>query len=323
MRRFNLKFRQYILLWALLAMVIGYLVGRFNHQKALSLQPLITPLLFLMIFLILFPTDLSSLLHLGAYRNELIVSFFLSVLAPVISIAVSRIIPARFQFLRTGIVISSTVPPNAMLSAWTVFLEGDVLLTLIIQSFTFIYYLFLVPFGLEALLRNNADFSFVILVKNLLILIVVPFLLAGGLRQVFRRYLGALKRIKPTLSTVAGMIELFILLISIALRADVIADNPVLIMWGVFTAALLYIILYGVALLATILLKLSRSTSIALVFQNGSKNLPIAMVIALSTFESQAMLGVAACVLAQFPISALFFTLYMKSSKRQSPLEKG
>jgi ACR3 family arsenite efflux pump ArsB len=319
MRQFNLKFRQYILLWALLAMVIGYLVGRFNHQRALSLQPLITPLLFLMIFLILFPTDLSSLLHLGRYKYQIITSFVLSVLAPVISIALSRIIPARFQFLRTGIVISSTVPPNAMLSAWTVFLEGDVLLTLIIQSFTFIYYLFLVPFGLQALLGNATAFSFIILVKNLLILIVIPFLLAGGLRIVFRRYLPTLKSIKPTLSTAAGMIELFIILISIALRAGVIAENPVIIMWGVLTAALMYVALYGVAFLTTILLNFSKETSIALIFQNGSKNLPIAMVIALSTFGSQAMLGVAACVLAQFPISALFFTLYMRFSK-QHPL---
>lgn len=316
MRKFNLKFRQYILLWALLAMVVGYLVGRYNHQRALSLQPLITPLLFLMIFLILFPTDLSSIIHLGRYKYQIITSFFLSVLAPVISIALSRIIPARFQFLRTGIVISSTVPPNAMLSAWTVFLEGDVLLTLIIQSFTFIYYLFLVPFGLEALLGNATAFSFIILVKNLLILIVLPFLLAGALRTVFRRYLPGLKRIKPSLSTAAGMIELFIILISIALRAGIIAENPVIIMWGVLTAALMYVALYAVAFLTTILLRFSRETSIALIFQNGSKNLPIAMVVALSTFGSRAMLGVAACVLAQLPISALFFTLYMRFSKR-------
>jgi hypothetical protein len=37
------------------------------------------------------------------------------------------------------------------------------------------------------------------------------------------------------------------------------------------------------------------------------------MVIALSTFESRTILGVAACMLAQFPISALFYSLFASS----------
>ncbi|MFW6180116.1 MAG: arsenic resistance protein [Spirochaetota bacterium] len=312
--RFNLIFRKYILLWALLAMVVGYLAGRFNQQRVLTLRALLIPLLFLMIFIMAFSVRLSSLLKLGSYRSQILASFILSVLSPLLCILITRIIPQRFQFLRTGMVISSTVPPEAMLSAWTAFLEGDILLTLIIQSFTFIYYLFLIPFGLTALLENITQFSMMILIKNLVVLIVIPFGLAGALQLLFRGYLNhrVMVRLKPTLSSLSGMIELFVIMIAIALHADIIADNPVIIMWGVLTGSLYYAATFVAALLLTRLFRFDYQTSVPLVYQNGCKNLPVAMVIALSTFEGQVMLGVAACLLVQFPVSALFYTVFTR-----------
>lgn len=311
MHRFNMQFRKYILLWAFLAMVVGYMAGKFNPQRIASLKGLLTPLLFIMVFIMVFPTDISSLLKLKLYSFPIIVSFILSILSPVLGIVVSKIIPPGFLFLKTGIVISSTVPPNAMLSAWTAFLEGDVLFTFLIQSFTFVYYLFLVPFGLKLLLVNYSNFSLIILVKNLFFLIVIPFALAGGIRLMFREVLTkeALGRLKPILSSASGMIELFVIMISIALRASIISENPILILWGVFTASLFYASAFIAAFYITRLFRFDYATSIPLIYQNGSKNLPIAMVITITTFENRAILGVAACILAQFPISALFFSI--------------
>jgi predicted Na+-dependent transporter len=65
-----------------------------------------------------------------------------------------------------------------------------------------------------------------------------------------------------------------------------------------------------IAFYITRLFRFDLQTSVPLIYQNGTKNLPIAMVIALSTFESRTILGVAACMLAQFPISALFYSLF-------------
>ncbi len=309
--RFNLVFRKYILLWAFLAMVVGYLAGRFNPQRVESLQGFITPLLFAMIFIMVFPTSMPSLRMLKFYTFPLILSFILTVLSPLGGILVARIIPSHFMYLRTGLVISTTVPPDAMLSAWTSFLEGDLLLALIIQSFTFVIYLILVPFGLKLLLVNTSNFSTGILVKNLLILIVIPYILAGMIKVIFKKHLtrDLLKRMKPTLTSVSGIIEIFIILISIALRAEIITQYPGIIWWGVLSAALFYALAFIAAFYITRLCQFDREPSVPLIYQNGSKNLPIAMVIAITTFESRAILGVAACILAQFPISALFYSI--------------
>jgi ACR3 family arsenite efflux pump ArsB len=320
MHTFNLRFRKYILLWAFLAMVLGYFIGRFNHERVIGLKFLVTPLLFTMIFLMVFPVKMSSLLKLRLYSSQIIASYVLTVLSPVLALIVSKIIPQQFVFLSTGIVISSTVPPDAMLSAWAAFLEGDVLFTLIIQSFTFIYYLFLVPFGLTLLFEGLTDFSLFLLIKNLLFLIVMPFVLAGILRFLLRKYVtkDVLSFIKPTLSTISGIIELFVILISIALWEQIITENPGVILWGVFTASLYYATALTAAYFMIKVFDLDYQTSVGLLFQNGTKNLPVAMVITLSTFRSQAMLGVAACVLVQFPISALFFSVIRKIiSKRE------
>ncbi len=314
MHNFNLRFRKYILLWAFIAMVVGYFAGRFNHERVLGLKFLLTPLLFTMIFLMVFPVKMSSLLKFRLYSSQIIASYVLTVLSPVLALIVSRIIPGKFSFLSTGIVISSTVPPDAMLSAWAAFLGGDVLLTLIIQSFTSIYYLFLVPFGFTLLFEGLTNFSLFILIKNLLFLIMLPFILAGVLRMLLKKYITreVLHFISPTLSTISGIIELFIIFISIALWERIITENPVVILWGVFTASLYYATSLTAAYFMIKVFDFDYRTSVGLLFQNGTKNLPVAMVITLSTFQSQVMLGVAACVLVQFPISALFYSVVRK-----------
>jgi ACR3 family arsenite efflux pump ArsB len=316
MLRFNLLFRKYILLWAFSAMVIGYLAGKYNPQRVLSLSFLITPLAFVMIFIMVFPSSLRGLLKLRLYIYPMAVSFGLFLLSPFLAYAISSLIPQTFNFLKTGIIISSAVPPDAMLSAWSGFLEADILLTLIIQSFLSFVSLFLMPFGLPFLFDASAYFSLFILLKNLFFLIVIPFALGGLLKTIFRRIMTRelLNSLKPTLSSISGLIAIFIILISVALRADIIAQNPVIILWGFFTSAFYYALSFIISLYISRISKFNSETAIPIIFQNGSKNLPVAMVVALTSFKNQAVLGVAACILSQFPVSALFYSTLFRSS---------
>jgi ACR3 family arsenite efflux pump ArsB len=313
MKKFNLLVRKYLLLWALLAMVVGYLAGRYNNERVLSLQFLVTPLLFLMVFIMVFSTSLSSLAKLKLYMYPMAGSFLLYLICPFLAYFIIEIIPDSFQYLGTGIIISSTVPPDAMLSAWTGFLEGDILLTLIIQSFTFVVWIFLVPFGFSLFFGSSSYFSLLLLIRNLFFMIVIPFLVAGILKRVLKRFLfisdDLLKRLNPTLSSASGIIELFIILISVALNEKIITTNPVIIGWGVMTASLYYAAAFTLSMYVARLFRFSYEKAIPLIYENGSRNLSLAMVVAITSFKGQAVLGVAACILAQFPVSALFYAI--------------
>jgi ACR3 family arsenite efflux pump ArsB len=311
MKNFNIWVRKYILLWALLAMVVGYLAGRFNEERVLSLKFLITPLLFLMVFIMVFPTSFKTLAKLKQYLYPMAASFILFLLGPFIAYGIAHIIPEHFGYMQRGIVISSTVPPDAMLSAWTGFLEGDILLTLIIQSFTFVVWIFLVPFGFSLFFRGSSYFSLPLLIKNLFFLIVIPFILAWALKRVMKRWMkdALLERMKPTLSTISGIIEIFIILISIALGSHIITDHPVIIWWGVLTSALYYTVSFVISIYLTKLFRIRGQRAIPLIYENGTRNLAIAMVVAITSFKGGAVLGVAACILSQFPIAALFYTI--------------
>jgi len=311
MLRFNLVFRKYILFWALLAMVIGYLAGHYNPERVRSLKSLLTPLAFVMIFVMIFPSSLSNLAKLKLYLYPLAVSFALFVISPFVAYVVSTVVPQSFQYLRTGIIISSSVPPDAMLSAWAGFLEADLLFTLIIQSFLSCVALFLMPFGLPFFFDHSSYFSLFILGRNLFFLIVIPFVSGGLLKLLFRRQLTQklLRRLKPTLSTVSGLMAIFIVLISIALNSESITKNPALILWGFFTSSLYYVVSFLVGIYVARAFQLSYEKSIPLVYQCGSRNLSVAMVVALSSFKNQAALGVAACMLSQLPVASLFFMI--------------
>jgi len=316
MQRFNLIFRKYILLWAFAAMVVGYLAGKYNPNRVNALSFLITPCAFVMIFIMVFPSSLSSLAKLKLYIYPMLVSLGLFLISPFLAYGVARIIPDPFSFLKTGIMISAAVPPDAMLSAWSGFLEADILLTLIIQLVLSFVALFLMPFGLPFLFEASSYFSLFILLKNLFFLIVIPFALGGILKFLLRGVLTGerLKKLKPTLSTLSGVIAIFIILLSVALRAEIIGQYPVIILWGVFTSALDYLLSFLVSLYISRALRFNHETAIPIIYQNGSRNLPVAMVVALTSFKHFSFLGVAACILAQFPIAALFYSLHVRSA---------
>lgn len=311
MRRFNVVFRKYILLWALLAMVTGYLAGKFNHARVDACSFLLTPFAFFMMFIMVFPSSLASLLNLRRYAAPMAASFVLLLMAPFVAFGVSAVIPEPFHYLRTGIVLAAAVPPNAMISAWTAFLEGDVLLSFIIQSFSALAGLLFMPFGTRVLFEDISSFSLVLLLRNLFFLVVIPFVLGAVVRRVFRRYLtdDLMKKVKPTLSSISGIIELFIIMISVGLKAGVISEYPVIILWGVLTAALYHLASFVISLYGVKLFRFSYENAVPLAYQNGTKNLSVAMVIAITSFESRSALGVAACILVQFPVSALFYSL--------------
>jgi len=323
MARFNIVFRKYILLWVILAMVVGYLAGKLNPRRVDSLSFLITPLAFVMIFIMVFPSGLSSMSKLKLYLYPSLVSLGLFLVSPFLSYTVGRIIPSQFSFLRTGIVISSAVPPDAMLSAWTGFLEADILFTLIIQSFLSFVALFLMPFGLPFLFEESSYFSLFILLKNLFVLIVLPFILGGILKLFFRGVLTKelLKKLKPTLSTVSGIIALFIILLSVAIRAETIGKYPIIILWGFCTSALYYTLSFLFSLYVARVLRFDYEKAIPIIYQSGSRNLPVAMVVALTSFKYLAFLGVAACILAQFPIAALFYSLHFRFALPEKKME--
>ena len=319
MNNFSLTVRKYILLWVFIAMVAGYFAGLYNPERVATLEFLLTPLAFLMIFIMVFPPNLSSLLKIKYYIYPLLVSFILFVASPLVAYTVSHIIPHNYNFLRTGIIISSTVPPNAMLSAWTSFLEGDIVLTLIIQSLTSLFAVFVMPFGLPLLFEDTSYFSFRFLITNIGFLIVIPIVLGGLIKFAFRKVftVDVLKKIKPTLSSVSGIIEIFIIMISVALRAEIIKNNPVIIIWGVLTAYCYYAVCFILAIFVSRLFNFQYETAIPLIYQNGSKNLSVAMVVAITSFESQAALGVAASILAQFPASALFYSVSIRYLRKR------
>jgi ACR3 family arsenite efflux pump ArsB len=150
-----------------------------------------------------------------------------------------------------------------------------------------------------------------VLLRNLFFLIVIPFVLGGLLKMIFRRILTkeVLNRWKPTFLSVSGLLELFIILISVALMAEIISENPGIILWGFSVSFFYYAVSFILAIYISKLFKFQYETSIPLIYQNGSKNLSIAVVIAVTSFKIQAVLGVAACILAQFPTAALFYSV--------------
>jgi predicted Na+-dependent transporter len=65
----------------------------------------------------------------------------------------------------------------------------------------------------------------------------------------------------------------------------------------------------------TRIFRINEEQSIPLIYENGTRNLSIAMVVAITTFRGEAILGVAACILSQFPVAALFYSILRKSGR--------
>jgi ACR3 family arsenite efflux pump ArsB len=146
------------------------------------------------------------------------------------------------------------------------------------------------------------------MLEDILITVVVPLILGDMTRRLIIRWRGhdTFHLIKPILPG-ASMLGMYVIVfISMALEAENLLNNPQLFLVVFVPLGLLYLILFGAAVLFSKISKFSYENMIAFTYGVAGKNIAIALALATIFFSPMTVLVLAIKPVIQIAFMALF-----------------
>lgn len=306
--KFNTFFRKYMTIWVLLSIFLGLAFGyRFPKIK---LDFLVLPLVFIMIYAMIIPT--SFLLFARAFRllKEIALGLLsIVVVAPVIAFATSSILCADYDLI-TGFTLAGAVPPGGMITAWTGLLGGNIPIAIVLQTLTLIISIVQVPYTLQLSVGAYIEIPTSLLMSNLTVLVVLPLIVGFLTRQAIVRTAGdrLIDNLRPIFPVLSGMAALSVVFVAASLQASRIIANPSVISHAIVVAVVYYFLLFVIETVISRLSKLNYESSIPVIYGGATKNLSIAIALAIQAFSnSNIVLAVIACFMVQMPMASVFF----------------
>ena len=166
-----------------IAMTAGVIVGKIVELEAL--RYLIPVALFLMLYpsmLDVRPEGLAAVLT--EPRLPVIALVMNFVISPVMIAGVSHLFRLHdTPAVLTGITLFGTLPCGGMIAAFTVILGGNVSLTVLVTTLSYLLSLVMVPFWTELLIGQVVPVSPLLMLKYLFMIIVIPWVAADLTRR--------------------------------------------------------------------------------------------------------------------------------------------
>jgi len=311
--RFNAFFRRFMTLWVFLSIFSGLAFGYAFPNVNLSF--LVLPLVFLMIYVMIIPTRFSLFVRVFRSPKEIVLGLVnILLVAPLIAFAVSSLLLSDHNLV-AGFTLAGAVPPGGMNAAWTGLLGGNVPLAIVLQALTLIISVVQVPYTLQVLVGAYVRIPINLLMKSLAVLVFLP-LTAGFLtRQGIVRSAGekAIDRARPLFPVLSGICALSVVFVASSLQAKKIVTNPSSIYYTVAVAIIYYVILFFTGSFLAKLAKLNYENSIPIIYGGATKNLSIAIALAISAFpKSNVVLAIISCFMVQMPMASVFFRVVPK-----------
>ena len=306
-----------MLLYTLIAIVLGILLGHFFNLKTLS--NLTIPIIFVMIYPMMVNLSLSSLKKIKDSKKPLIQALILNfIFAPALMYFLTTIFSASPQ-MKLAMMLLSIAPASSMGLGYIGLAEGNLISGAIIVALAFILSIFVYPFaGHYLTMGTSLSVPVSLILKNLLIILVAPLILGLISREYLERKHGKKKflKIKPYFSSLTLIMLYILIFVIFASKANLILNN-LRDIWLLLPIAILY---YGITIFLVLMLnkhvfKFEYGHHQSVVFTSVSKNIALTIAVLVSVF------GKVGQYMAVFPaIMALFqaplLMIYLKFSRK-------
>jgi len=306
-----------MLLYTLIAIVLGILLGHFFNMKGLS--SLTIPIVFVMIYPMMVNLSLSSLKKIKESKKPLIQALILNfIFAPALMYFLTTIFAVSPQ-MKLAMMLLSIAPASSMGLGYIGLAEGHMISGAIIVALAFILSIFIYPIAGHFLtVGTSLSVPVALILQNLLIILVVPLILGITTREYIERKHGAEKflKVKPYFSSLTLIMLYFLIFVIFASKAKLILNNLGDI-WLLLPIALLY---YGITIFLVLMLNkhvfnFEYGQHQSVVFTSVSKNIALTIAILVSVFGKDGQyLAVFPAIMALFQAPLLM--IYLKFSKK-------
>ncbi|HMM37540.1 MAG TPA: bile acid:sodium symporter [Desulfovibrio sp.] len=230
------------------------------------------------------------------------------ILSPLVAGGLAYVLLHDRPDFAVGLILTGTVPCAGMVAGWTGYAKGNVALAMVIVVISLLVSIIAIPIWMPILAGVYVQLDALAMLKDILITVVVPLILGDMTRRLIIRWGGhdAFHRIKPILPG-ASMLGMYVIVfVSMALESENILNNPQLFLIVFAPLSLLYLIMFGGAVLFAKVSRFSYENMIAFTYGVAGKNIAIALALATIFFSPMTVLVLAIKPVVQIAFMALF-----------------
>jgi len=308
---------KYMIWYTLLSIISGIFLGHYFDLKFFS--KMIIPVVFIMIYPMMVNLSLSALKKIKGTKKPLIEAMIMNfVCAPLLMWFLCSLFISDPK-IKLALMLLSIAPASSMGLGYIGLAEGNMLSGAIIVALAFLLSIFVYPvLGHYFAIGANIPVPLSLILKNLLIILVLPLILGIITREYIERKHGAEKflKVKPYFSMIT-LTFLYILIFTIfASKANIILKNYS----NIFLLLPVAILFYGSSVLFTLILNkkilnFEYGQHQAVIFTSVSKNIALTIAILVSVFGKEGQyLAVFPAIMSLF--QAPFLMIYLKSSNK-------
>lgn len=304
--------QRHLLLSVPLTLVTGFIVAYFIDTSFLKQTILIATMI--MIYATMIGLDFKELTSFKG-SQVLIASFIINFLIiPLVAYGIGVTILKNEPLMFAGLALSALLPTSGMTISWTMLQKGNVPLAIKLTVFGLIIGSLLTPWYLLVMVGQYVEIHILETIKTILLVVFVPMIFGQiTYKLLIRKYSHKYfqKKIKPLFGPLSVWGMLYVVFVSISMRASMMLDNLQLIVLAFLVLILFYGLNYIISTFTALKL-FNREDGIALVNGTVLRNLSIAIGLAATSFGAEAAL----IVTLAFIVQQQSITYYAKLSEK-------
>ncbi|MCY6958464.1 arsenic resistance protein [Clostridium brassicae] len=268
-------------------MILGITVGSIFNVS--FLKQLIMPFTFLMVYPMMVTLNIKSLFKQSNNKLQIITQVVNFIIMPLVGYSIAKIFFGDNIYLILGLLLTSLLPTSGMTISWTGMAKGNINEAIKMTVIGLLLGAVLTPIYLKVFLGTSIDIPLTDIFNQIIMVILLP-MVAGYITQHFlikkfgkEKYEKEYKSKFPLLSTLGVVLIVFI---AMALKAQALLGNPMLILKVLVPLILLYLFNF---IFSTVIARMifKKEDGIAFIYGTVMRNLSVCLAIAMTAFKEQ------------------------------------
>jgi ACR3 family arsenite efflux pump ArsB len=291
--------QRYLLLSVPLTLLLGFIIGAIIDTSFLKSTILIATII--MIYATMVGLKLKELTSVKGSKVLGYSIFINFLIVPAVAFLLGKTLLSNHPIMFAGLALSALLPTSGMTISWTAIQKGNVNAAVKLTVFGLILGSLLTPWYLLLMVGEYVDINILETFQTIGLVVFVPLILGQiTFRLLMKKYSMEQfqKKIKPNFAPLSIWAMLYVVFVSISMKASMILSNLELIALALMVLIAFYAMNY---VISTFFAKkfLSREDGIALVNGTVLRNLSIAIGLAATSFGAEAALIVTIAFIVQ------------------------
>ncbi|KIQ93773.1 arsenical-resistance protein [Anoxybacillus thermarum] len=291
--------QKYLLISVPATLLLGFILGTFVDTSFLKSTILFATII--MIYATMVGFKWKELTHLREKKilfASIVINFLI---IPFVAFSIGKTMLQHHPIMFAGLALSALLPTSGMTISWTAIQKGNMTAAVKLTVFGLVLGSLLTPWYLLVMVGKYVDINVMETFRTILLVVFVPMVLGHmTFKWLMKKYTPEQfqKRVKPNFAPLSIWAMLYVVFVSISMRAKMIVSNLQLIVVALTVLLLFYFINY---VISTLVAKqfFNREDGIALVNGTVLRNLSIAIGLAATSFGAEAALIVTLAFIVQ------------------------